>query len=158
MHVTFRRLGAACAAVAISATLATTADAATTTVKLHTQADNTKFLSDPLFGLAEMRKANAGDQTQHWRRSDTTAGYARYQNVGTTRCLTGRGIAGFPVVTVETCVAGALNQQWRLGVSGDLWLRLNGLVAMHKLLGNGSAVVMSQFQHEHEQKWHTHPA
>ncbi|HEY6691526.1 MAG TPA: hypothetical protein VI006_01670 [Solirubrobacteraceae bacterium] len=33
------------------------------------------------------------------------------------------------MVTAEFCVPGATKQQWKLGVSGDLQLRLNGLVA-----------------------------
>ena len=105
-----------------------------------------------------MRKSNSSDALQKWRRTDTSSGYATYTNAGTNRCLTGRGIVGFPIVAVQACVPGALNQQWRLGVSGELQLRQNGLVAMHNLLSNGSGVVMSSFQHKREQTWQTHPA
>jgi hypothetical protein len=107
MQGRIRKFSIAFAAVATSATLATTADAATTTVKLHTQADTTKFLSDPSSGITAMSKSDASDAKQKWRRTDTNSGYATYQNVGTSRCLTGRGIQGFPVVTAEKCVAGA---------------------------------------------------
>ena len=153
-----RKLAAAFAALAMSATLAGTADAATTTLRLHTQADTTKFMSDSGSGIVTMAKNDTSDAKQKWRRTDTSSGYATYLNLGTNRCLTGRGIQGFPVVTAEKCVSGALNQQWRLGVSGDLQLRLNGLVAKHNTVGNATGVVMSFFQSATNQKWHTHPA
>ena len=82
---------------------------------------------------------------EKWRRTDTTSGYAVYQNVETGRCLTGRGIEGFPVVTAQACVAGALNQQWRLNVTKDLQLRLNGAAAKHNIGGNGTGVIMALF-------------
>jgi hypothetical protein len=154
-HPMQRKLAAAVAAIALSAT---TADAATTTLRLHTQADTTRFMSDSSSAIVTMAKNDTSDARQKWRRTDTTSGYATYRNVGTGRCLTWRGIQGFPVVSAEMCVAGALNQQWRLGVSGDLQLRLNGLVAKHNTAGNGIGVVMSLFQAASNQKWHTHPA
>ena len=153
-----RKLAAAFAAVALSATLAGTADAATTTLRLHTQADTTRFMSDSASGIVTMAKNNTGDAMQKWVRTDTNSGYATYRNVGTKRCLTGRGLQGFPVVTAQKCEAGALNQQWKLGVSGDLQLRLNRLVAKHNTAGNGTGVLMSLFQVASNQKWHTHPA
>ena len=153
-----RKLAAAFAALAMSAALATTADGATTTLRLHTQADTTRFLSDSASGIVTMAKNDTADAKQKWRRTDTSSGYATYKNVDTGRCLTGRGLQGFPVVTAEQCVAGALKQQWRLGLSGDLQLRLNGLVAKHNTTGNATGVVMSLFQVASNQKWHTHPA
>ena len=71
---------------------------------------------------------------------------------------TGRGITGFPVVTSEACKPGALNQQWRLNVTKDLQLRLNGFAAKHNLAGNGTGVLMALFNGRPEMKWHTHPA
>jgi hypothetical protein len=59
-------------------------------------------------------------------------------------------------VTAEKCVAGAKNQEWKLGVSGDFQLRLNGLVAKHNTAGNGTGVLMSLFTAAPNQKWHTH--
>ena len=78
--------------------------------------------------------------------TDTTNGYATYKSVASGHCLTGHGLQGFPVVTAQKCVAGALNQQWKLGVLGDFQLRLNGLVIKHKTTsGNGTGVEMSFF-------------
>ena len=62
---------------------------------------------------------------------------------------------GFRAVQIGTCT-GATNQQWRLGVSGDFQLRLNGLVASHNTAGNGTGVLMSLFTAKPNQKWHTH--
>jgi hypothetical protein len=93
---------------------------------------------------------------QRWVKTDTTSGYATYRNVGTGRCLTGRGLTGFPVVTSQACVSGALNQQWRLNVTKDFQLRLNGAAARHNLVTNG--VLMALFNGKPEMKWHTHPA
>ena len=154
-----RKLILAAATVAMTTTLATSAEAATTTVRLHTQGDLSKFLADPGVGITSMVKSNASDPAQKWIRTDTDSGYATYRNAKfPDRCLTGRGIEGFPVVSVEKCQPGATRQQWKLGVSGDLQLRLNGLVAKHNLAGNGMGVLMSFFQNRPEQKWHTHPA
>ena len=136
---------------------ATSSNAATTTVKLHTDADTTRFLAESASGLASMDKTST-DASQRWRKTDTNSGYATYRNVKTGRCLTGRGLQGFPVVTVEKCVTGALNQQWRLNVTKDFQLRLNGAAAKHNIAGNGTGVVMALFNARPEMKWHTHPA
>ena len=69
---------------------------------LHTQADTTRFMSDSASGIVTMAKNDTSDARQKWRRTDTSSGYATYQNLGTNRCLTGRGIQGFPVVTAVT--------------------------------------------------------
>ena len=45
---------------------ATSSNAATTTVKLHTDADTTRFLADSASGLASMDKTSA-DDSQRWR-------------------------------------------------------------------------------------------
>ena len=151
-----RKIKIAFAALALSAGFAGQAQAATSTVKLHTAADTTRFLSDTASGVTSMNKANASDPLQKWRKTDTTSGYATYTNLSTGRCLTGRGLQGFPVVTSEKCKVGATNQQWRLGVSGDFQLRLNGLVASHNTAGNGTGVLMALFTAKPNQKWHTH--
>lgn len=61
-----------------------------------------------------MSRIVAGDPSQQWRKTDTSLGFATYVNVKTGNCLTGRGITGFPVVTVEKCFAGN-----RSGASGS---------------------------------------
>ena len=107
MHGITRKLTVAFAAIAMSAGLASQASAATTTVRLHTQADTSKYLTDGAGGLAQMLKSNSSDPAQRFRKTDTNSGYATYTSVKslsgvTPRCLTGRGLQGFPVVTVET--------------------------------------------------------
>ena len=76
-----------------------------------------------------MRPSNASDPAQKWLKTTTDSGFAVYTNVKTGHCLTGRGLQGAPIVTAEKCFPGATKQQWNLGVSGDLKLRLNGFVA-----------------------------
>jgi hypothetical protein len=76
---------------------------------------------------------------------------------GKPRCRTGRGLQGFPLVTAEPCVPGSAKQQWRLGVSGDFQVRLNGLVATVNS-ANNTGVLMQFFTAKPDQKWHTHPA
>jgi len=107
-----------------------------------------------------MSRIVAGDPSQQWRKTDTSLGFATYVNVKTGNCLTGRGITGFPVVTVEKCFAGNTRQEWRLGVSGDFQLRANGLIAQVNLSSpNQTGVVMGGiFTNQPNQKWHTHPA
>ena len=136
---------------------ATSSNAATSTVKLHTDADLSRLLSDSASGVTTMAPSSSTNLMQRWVRTDTTSGYATYRNVATGRCLTGRGITGFPVVTSEACKPGALNQQWRLNVTKDFQLRLNGFAAKHNTAGNGTGVLMALFNGRPDMKWHTHP-
>jgi hypothetical protein len=149
--------------LALGAGLAGQAQAATSTVRLHTKADTTRFLSDSASGVTTMAKSKSTDPAQKWRKVDTELGYATYSSLktiqdGRPRCLTGRGAIGFNLITTEKCVPGALNQQWRLGVGGEFKLRLNGLAAKHNTGGIGVNAVMSFFQAQFNQNWHTHAA
>jgi hypothetical protein len=150
-----RKLTLTVATLAISAGLAGQANAATSVVKLHTDGDLSKFLSDTTSGVTSMMPSST-DPAQRWIRTDTSSGYATYTNKKTGRCLTGRSPVGFPVVTAQKCEAGALNQQWRLNVTKDFVLRLNGAAAKHNLAGNGTGVLMALFNGRPEMKWHTH--
>jgi hypothetical protein len=162
-----RKLGVAltglAAAAALAVPMAGRADAATSTVLLHTQTTIPKLLTDNPSGLVTMEQAPlGGNPNQRWVKADTSSGYATYSsvssiNAGKPRCLTGRGLQGFPVVTAEFCVPGALKQQWRLGVSGDFQLRLNGLVAGVDS-ANNRGVLMQFFTAKPDQKWHSHAA
>jgi hypothetical protein len=168
MQVLTRKLGIGltglAAAAALAIPMAGPADAATTTVLLHTETSIPQLLTDTPSGVTSMDPAPlGGNPNQRWVKTDTNAGYATYTSVssitaGAPRCLTGRGLQGLPVVTAEKCIPGATKQQWRLGVSGDFQLRLNGLVAAHNTNGNGRGVVMQFFTGKANQRWHTHPA
>ena len=151
----FRKLTLTVATLAISAGLAGQANAATSVVKLHTEADTSKFLSDTASGVTSMVKTSTSD-LQRWIKTDTDSGYATYTNKSTGRCLTGRSPVGFPVVTAEKCIPGATKQQWRLGVAKDFQLRLNGVSAKHNTAGNGTGVLMAFFNGQSNMKWHTH--
>jgi hypothetical protein len=163
MHLPRRRasmIAAGLTAAALVVPMAGQASAATTTVQLHTQTSIDRFLTDTPSGVTSMDPANAANPRQQWRRTDTSSGFATFTSVqsineGRPRCLTGRGLQGFPVVTAERC-DGTRRQEWRLGVSGDLQLRLNGLVAAHNNAGNFTGVVMQLFTNQSNQKWHTH--
>jgi hypothetical protein len=151
-----RKLTLTIATLAITAGLAGQANAATSVVKLHTDADTTRFLSDTASGVTTMAKSSSTDLMQRWIKTDTSSGFATYTNKQTGRCLTGRSPVGFPVVTAEKCVAGALNQQWRLNVAKDFVLRLNGVAAKHNTAGTGTGVLMALFNGQANMKWHTH--
>ena len=152
----FRKLTLTVATVALSAGLAGQAQAATSVVKLHTDADTTRFLSDTASGVTTMAPSSSTDLAQRWIKTDTNSGYATYKNKLTGRCLTGRAPVGFPVVTAQKCEAGALNQQWRLNVTKDFVLRLNGAAMKHNTAGNGTGVLMALFNGQSNMKWHTH--
>ena len=53
---------------------------------------------------------------------------------------------------------GALDQQWRLGASGDLQLRQNGLVAEVNTASAAFSVRMAFFTVKPNQKWFVLPA
>jgi hypothetical protein len=153
----FRKLTLAFATLALSAGLAGQANAATSTVRLHTDANTARYLSDTASGVTSMEKSSSSAM-QRWIKTDTNSGYAVYKNKSTGRCLTGRSTVGFPVVTAQKCVAGATNQQWRLNVTKDFQLRLNGAAMKHNTAGNGTGVLMALFNGRNDMKWHTHPA
>ena len=155
----FRKLTLTVATLAISAGLAGQANAATSVVKLHTDADTTRFLSRH----RERRHDDGEEQLDRPRcsagsRPTRTPAMRRTRTSLTGRCLTGRAPVGFPVVTAQTCVAGALNQQWRLNVTKDFQLRLNGAAAKHNIAGNGTGVLMALFNARPDMRWHTHAA
>ena len=126
------------------------ANAATSTVKVRNQMTGSKLMTMEASSLVSMKAAGALPN-QTWIKTDTTSGYATYK-IGT-NCLTGRGLQGFPLVTAQKCVAGALNQQWRLSVSGNLQLRLNGLVAEVNTASAANNVRMAFFTAKPAQKW-----
>ena len=130
------------------------ANAATSQVKLRNQATGTKLMTKDASGLVSMKPAGAANQI--WTKTDTNSGYATY-SIGT-GCLTGRGLQGFPVVTVEKCIPGATKQQWRRGVSGDLQLRLNGLVAEVNTANAAQGLQMAFFVVKPNQRWTILPA
>src|SRR3954454_21116811 len=118
LHVLSRRLGVALtgcvAAAALAVRMAGQADAATSTVLLHTQTTIPKLLTDNPSGVVTMEPAPlGGNRNQRWIKTDTSNGFGTYASVssidaGKPRCLTGRGLQGFPVVTAaRACPAPA---------------------------------------------------
>ena len=154
MNTVLRRIALAMTGLAVLLVFAGPANAATSKVKIRNQATGTKLLTKDPSSLASMK--NAGAANQIWTKTDTNSGYATYSQG--TLCLTGRGLQGFPVVTVEKCVAGATKQQWRRGVSGDFQLRLNGLVAEVNTASAALGVRMAFFKAAPNQKWTILPA
>jgi hypothetical protein len=154
LHRLIRTLVFAAAGLAVALAFTGQAKAATTSVKLRNQATGAKLMTKDPSGLVSMK--NPGAANQIWTKTDTTSGYATY-SIGT-GCLTGRSLQGFPVVTVERCVAGATKQQWRRGVSGDLQLRLNGLVAEVDTASAANQVRMAFFVAKPNQRWTILPA
>src|SRR3954447_4365420 len=130
-------------------TIAGPAHAATTQVKLRNQATGTRLMTREASSLVSMKPA--GTANQIWTKTDVDQGYSTYSQGNS--CLTGRGLQGLPVVTAEKCVAGATKQQWRLGVSGELQLRLNGLVAEVNTANAANGVRMAFFVARPNQKW-----
>jgi len=152
-----RRAGVVLAGLLAAGALTSQADAATTKLRLHTQADTTRFLAEDPSGLTSMHRSNSSEEAQKWFQTTTSGGFAIYQNAQTGHCLTGRGLQGAPVVTAEKCITSGskAKQEWKLGVSGDLQLRLNGLVAEVNP-ANLTGVRMAFFTVKPNQRWHTH--
>ena len=153
MHAVLRRISTVLIALgltgALLVALAGPANAATSKVKLRNQATGTQLMTKEASSLVSMKAPGAANQV--WTKTDTSSGYATY-SIGTA-CLTGRSLQGFPVVTAEACVPGKLAQQWRKGVSGDLQLRLNGLVAEVNIASPAHGVRMAFFAAKPNQKW-----
>ena len=158
MNAVLRRFATGLAGLAAVAALALAiagpANAATSTVKIRNPASGTRLMTKEASGLVSMKPA--GTANQAWVKTNTSAGYAIYR-IGT-GCLTGRGLQGFPLATVEACVPGSLKQQWRRNVSGDFQLRLNGLVAEVNTASASFGVRMAFFLAKPNQKWTILPA
>jgi hypothetical protein len=161
MHVLPRRLGLAltgvAAAVALAVPMADQASAATTTVKIQSDATGSQRLNR--LGTAVPRMITAIGTSSKWLRTDTSSGYATYRSVTQDVCLTGRqSLQGLNVVTVEKCVPGSFQQQWRLGVARDFQLRLNGLSAEVNLANPDRPLRMALFTGKPHQKFTITPA
>jgi hypothetical protein len=77
-----------------------------------------------------------------------------YKSVTANICLTGRqSTLGFNVVTIETCIPGSPQQQWRLGVAREFQLRLNGLSAEVNLANPGPPAADGLFTGKPHQKF-----
>ena len=76
-----RKLLIAILTIAAMLAFASTSNAATSTVRLHTQGDLSKFLADPGVGVTSMMPSNSSDPAQKWIKTDTDSGYATYRNV-----------------------------------------------------------------------------
>ena len=93
MNRTIRRLGIAAAALAASAALAGQADAATSTVRLHTKADFTRYLTESGSLLAQMAKDDPASLSQRWIKTDVAGTFSTLTNVRMAR-RTGSGSRG----------------------------------------------------------------
>jgi hypothetical protein len=157
MYAVPRRAGVLLAGLLAAGALTAQAGAQTSKLRLHTAADTTRFLAEDPSGLTSMRPSKSADERQKWFKTPTSGGFAIYKNAQTGHCLTGRGLQGLPVVTAEKCITSGstAKQEWNLGVSGDLKLRLNGLVAEVNP-ANLTGVRMALFTVKPNQKWHTH--
>jgi len=153
-----RRAGVLLAGLLAAGVLTSQADAQSAKLRLHTQADTTRYLAEDPSGLTSMHKNDSSEERQKWFQTPTSGGFAIYKNAQTGHCLTGRGLQGAPVVTAEKCITSGstAKQEWKLGVSGDLQLKLNGLVAEVNP-ANLTGVRMAFFTVKPNQKWHTHP-
>ena len=149
MNAVLRRIALPMLCLITALAVAGPANAATSQVKFRNQATGTKLMTKEANSLVSMK--NAGLSGQIWTKTDTNLGYATYSQG--TACLTGRSLQGFPLVTAERCVAGNTAQQWRLGVSGDLQLRKNGLIAEVNTASAALNVRMAFFQAKPNQKW-----
>ena len=150
----FRKLTLAVATLAISAGLAGQANAATSTVRLHTDANTTRYLSDTASGVTSMEPNRARpaalDQDRHQLglRDLQEPVHGPLPHRPLDHRLPGR----------HPQFAGATNQQWRLNVTKDFQLRLNGAAMKHNTAGNGTGVLMALFNGRNDMKWHTHAA
>ena len=161
MHVFPRRLGLALAAIVAAAALAVSmadqASAATSIVKIQTDATGSQRLNR--LGTAVPRMFTAIGTSSKWVKTDTSSGFATYKSVSANVCLTGRqSTQGFNVVTIETCIPGSPQQQWRLGVARDFQLRLNGLSAEVNLANPDRPLRMALFTGQPHQRFTITPA
>jgi hypothetical protein len=149
MNALLRRITFLLLGLTAALALAGPANAATSQVKFRNQVTGSKLMTKEASGLVSMK--TAGLPGQIWTKTDTTLGYATYSQG--TGCLTGRGLQGAPVVTVEHCTVGNTAQEWRLGPTGDLQLRKNGLVAEVNTANASLRVQMAFFAVKPNQKW-----
>jgi hypothetical protein len=169
MQVLPRRLGmllaGAAAAAALAVPMAGQAEAASTTVRLHTLA-NTGESMVPGFGFAFMQKTDVTSSNQKWIKTDKGLGFAEYRSkFNPSLCLsrpplTGGGSLIGKLVRIDPC-DGSFNQQWRLGNINEFQHRATGLIVEVDLNDSAHAPKMTQLVSpplKANQFWHVHPA
>jgi hypothetical protein len=169
MQVLPRRLGmllaGAAAAIALAVPMAGQADAASTTVRLHTQANTGESMA-PFSLFAFMQKTDVTTSNQKWIKTDKVFGFAEYRSAfSPSLCLsrpplTGGGSLIGKLIRMDPC-DGSVSQQWKLGVSGEFQHRGSGLIAEVDLNDSAHAPKMTQLVSpplEPNQIWHVHPA
>jgi hypothetical protein len=169
MHVLPRRLGlllaGTAAAAALAVPMAGQADAATSVVRLHTQANTGHSLSN-VSGSAFSPFTSSSDARQRWMKTDKGLGFFELRNVADQSVcldrppLTNGGSLIGKFLSVRAC-NGSPSQQWKFGVSGELQQRSSGLIAQVDLANINQAVKLAQIPFGAllpEQKWHTHAA
>jgi hypothetical protein len=169
MHVLPRRLAlllaGSAAAAALAVPMAGQADAATSVVRLHTQANTGHFLSN-VSGSAFSPFASSSDDRQRWIKTDKVNGFAEFRNFqDQSVCLdrpplTNGGSLIGKFLSVRAC-NGSTSQQWKINPSGDFQQRSSGLIAQVDLANVNQAVKLAQIPLGAllpEQKWHTHAA
>jgi hypothetical protein len=169
MHVLSRRLGmflaGAAAAAALALPMAGQADAASTTVRLHTLANTGESLV-PFSGFAFMQKTDVTTSNQKWIKTDKVFGFAEYRSAfNPTLCLsrpplTGGGSLIGALIRIDPC-NGTVFQQWKLDDIGAFQNRGSGLIAQVDLNDSAHAPKMTQLVSpplKPNQFWHVHPA
>jgi hypothetical protein len=109
---------------------ASTANAATTTVRISNLATPDKLLTASSSGLVDMRAPGAPGQD--WTKRSVAPGFVAFGALG--QCLTGRTDT---LVTMEPCI-GSPSQMWRSDADGMIFNRASGRaleVAPHVQLG-----------------------
>ncbi len=125
---------------------ATSANAATTSVRIGNPVAAGKLLTALPSGAVEMRFA--GTPAQVWAKTGVAPGFVSFAALG--RCLTGRSPS---LVTADPCT-GSRNQQWRTDADGFVFNRGLGLALELSTAG----VRLAPFTGLANQRWVQIPA
>ncbi|WP_028066512.1 RICIN domain-containing protein [Solirubrobacter soli] len=129
---------------------ASTANAATTNVRIANPVASGKLLTALPSGAVEMRFA--GGQGQVWAKTGVAPGFVSFASLG--RCLTGRSPS---LVTVDPCT-GSRNQQWRTDSDGFVFNRGLGLALEVGTSPIAPGVRLAPFTGLANQRWLQKPA
>ena len=157
-----RLVAGAGAALALAVPMATQADAATTTLRLHAATATGESLKGPsTFGTSvNLAPTNVNASSQKWQKTDVAPSFASYKlvsSIGTGRemCLAAAPSNSRPFA--QLCNPSSFSQQWTRGFVNDGRLMNRSTLTTLTRRPNGTLEVRFLGGGQVGQNWHEHP-
>ena len=151
------------AVLALAVPMASQADAATTTVRLHASTATGESLQGPSLNgtTVNLAPTNVNSSRQKWQKTDIGGGFATYKlvsSIGSSRemCLAASSANPRPFAAI--CNPSSTSQHWTRGFTNDG--RFDNRASLRSLTRQSSGIVEMRFRGGGQvgQNWHEHAA